>query len=152
MGVVDTLRGFKPGCWARGTSQPPVTRCPPRAKTLAPLALNLSGGLVLCSLDRWRLIPLCHAYLRSTLSACVCPRVGGPLYKKLGEQWKGWGVSRQEGWLGTLTFLGQSLFIHTETLPPASRPWDSVSCTVFMASLRAVCSIAGVEQRSWKDT
>lgn len=28
---------------------------------------------------------------------------------------EGVGVSRQEGWLGTLTFLGQPLFIHRDT-------------------------------------
>lgn len=63
---------------------------------------------------------------------------------------EGVGVSRQEGWLGTLAFLGQPLFIHTETLPPAGHPWDSVSRTVFTASLRAAGSPAGVERRSWE--
>lgn len=61
--------------------------CPP-SETLAPLALSLSGHL----LDRWEIeshvpyIPKKHM-----LSACVCPRVGGPLYKKLGERCKVWG-------------------------------------------------------------
>lgn len=77
-----------------------MTRFPPRAQTLAPLALNLSGGIVLCSLDRWEIesympyIPKKHI-----LSACVCPRVGGPLYKKLGDRWEVWAcLGRKDGW------------------------------------------------------
>lgn len=97
--VLDSFRGYcgstawlqaRPG--ARGSSQPPVKCCPPRAEALAPLALNLSGGLVLCSLGRWEIesrVP--YRPKKHILSACVCPRVGGPWYKKLGEPCKAWG-------------------------------------------------------------
>lgn len=55
----------------------------------------------------------------------------------------GVGVSRQEGWLGPLTFLGQPPFIHRD-IATSKSSMDSVSCTCLWL-LSAVCSTAGVE-------